>query len=508
MRSTVYHKRDSRVNDLIRRCKKSEIISLYNISAMMMFRVEAAHMQFDMLNNHRPSVLFHGKAEGVYLPASTGLLFPNMCDELDFRPDRPIEAAVQYALSDEEIATLAANGLFNYDWSCQGRVIGALLEIPCLTDYYAIANTPITFVEIQDRLSLQTSTRKTGYKTLVAAFLPYESQRHNLENHPKLAQAGEYNRDGSEIRKRSQYDSKAVGFKPEFADQSRTKASFVETAQARIQEKLHAQMEKADVLGIGAQQTSKQIADAVNTIKDQADKARQRTMNDAEGNAGRIDAATLDARLGDMRTRMAYEGAQGIPLERPGIPAESLATKKSADENDRSMSTPLTATTLTPEAIIAENRRAAEDASKKQPGAGSDKIDGGEDAPKALDESAAETIESKSDTIHENVMDSEAVAGDIAGKVMTRREKLAQRRRDAIEAQKRIVSAGEAEASKGLTKREADIEILDARKAAENSGGQRVKADMRKDGSLNRGTDDDILGGDVDIDELIGLIER
>lgn len=500
--STVYHKSDFRVNDIRRRCKKSDVISLYNIETMMLFRVEMAQMQFDMLNNHRPYILFQGKAEGVFLPESTGLLFPNQCDQLDFRTDFQVDAAITYELADVELATLAGNGLFNYDWSCQGRVIGSLLEIPCLIDYYAIANTPITFIEIQNRLNLTTSTRKTGYKTLVATFLPYSAQKHNAEAYPKLITAGEYNRDDSEIRKRAQYDSKVVGFKSE-AINPRNAKSFVESAQARIEQKLRDQMEKANVLETNAAQTSKQITDAVDVIKAQAEKAKKQTLFEAEGNVSRLDVATLDARLNDMKTRMIYEGAQAIPVEIPEIQAQSLALHKAPGENDRTMTEPTTQVTLTPDAILEANKNIenAENIAKSQSDVQSDKPENN-----AETESATAQIDKHDDNIRQSVMDSEAVASDVKGKVLSRKDMLAQRRRQAIQAQKtqqQMIQAGEDEAKKGLTNREADIEILDAKKAAKQES---KPVDAPKPKIKNQG--DDILNNDIDIDSLINEIEK
>mgnify|MGYP007057787812 CR=1 FL=1 len=59
--STVFHKGDSRVNDIIRHHKKSEIIRLYDIDCTMLFRVESANVQFDMFQNFQNQLIsiFH-----------------------------------------------------------------------------------------------------------------------------------------------------------------------------------------------------------------------------------------------------------------------------------------------------------------------------------------------------------------------------------------------------------------------------------------------------------------
>lgn len=532
--STVYHKRDSRLNNIIRRCKKSEIISLYNINTLMLFRVNAAHIQFDMLENHRPYILFHGRAEGVYLPASTGLLFPNACDQLDFRNDYPVDAMVTYALSDAEIATFAANGLFNYDWSCQGRVIGSLLEIPCVVDYHAIANTPITYIEIQNRLSLQTSTRKTGYKTLVSAFLPYAAQRHNQEEYPQLKTIGEYNRDDSEIRKRSQFDSKAISFREEPSMRTMEEgASFVEVAQGRIQSRLQNQMEKANILETNAEKTSQQIIDTVDTIKKQVDKTRQQTLFNAEGNANRIGTATLDARLDDMKNRMIYAGAQEIPVDPGNIKATSLVEQKSEDKNDTIMSTPLTKVTATPESIEIENRKIEEEKKKAeqtkqtalknleinkaddfpnnqnnqdiQKSQSGDKSGNSEFKPRGLDssEKATADIIKHDSKIHKNAMDAEKTADDVTKKVKSRREILAERHRKAMADQQKMIAAGEKEANKGMTTREEDIEILDAKSVTKAKSSTITASDMMAKTKQRGSSEDDIFSSNIDIDDIV-----
>lgn len=502
--STVYHKRDARINNIIRRCKKSEIISLYNINALMLFRVDSAHIQFDMLENHRPFILFHGKAEGVYLPASTGLLFPNACDQLDFRQDYTVDSSVTYALSDVELATLAGNGLFNYDWACQGRVIGSLLEIPCVVDYFAIAGTPITYIEIQNRLSLQTSTRKTGYKTLVSTFLPYAAQRHNLEEMPERKTMGEYNRDNSEIRKRAQFDSKTIGFNTEPVQRTlKDGASFVEVAQSRIQDRLQKQMNDSNILGLQADETSKNIADAVNLIKQQVTKTKDQTIFNAENNIARIDAATLDARLDDMKNRMVYAGAQSIPVETASIDAKSLVEKKPEDINDERMVSPLTKTTTDAD-TIAEKNKNIQDAQKQQEIQNVNKSEtGGESDKQERVQEAIDQIEKSDKSIHEKIFDADQVSNDVTKKVMTRKEKLFQRRQQMLKNQQTMIEAGEAEAAKGMNKRKEDIAILDATTASKTkSTVTDLNAKAKSRGSMS----DDILSNDIDIDDIVNML--
>ncbi len=478
--STVFHKRDRRVNDIVRRCRKSEIISLYGIDCHMLFRVEQAHIQFDMNQNYRPYIQFDGHAEGVFLQEKTGLLFPNACDQLDFRDDFPVTASMSYALSDLEIATLANNGLFNNGWSCQGRVIGSLLEIPCKVDYSAVANTPITFVEIQDRLSLHTSTMKTGYRTLAAAFLPFKAQKHNEEQSAKLREGVQFDRDTSDIRRRSLYDA-PIG---RFSDTPTTRsmadgASFVEVAQARIQQRLRDQMAKANMFGTAhPETTAKNVADAVNSIKEQTDKARKKEVQQTEDAGHKVEQATLDARLNDMATRMIYAGAETIPVDRPKLDAKSLAEPKAPGQNDEVMTTPIT------------------DVGQKP---GTEKLD-----------DPVSVIEDRSDKIHyathdamKDAMAAAAAVKDVK-KTLSRRERLAQRRAEQqarMQQQKDAMSeAGKAEAGKGLEKRDADVKVQ-----VENKITGQTETRVQEKKSL----DGDIISSDVDIDALareMGLV--
>lgn len=468
--SAVYHKRDRRVNDIIRRCRKSDIISIYDIDCCMLFRVEQAHMEFDVTQNHRPYILFGGKAEGVFLPEKLGLLFPNMCDQLDFRNDYPVDAGMQYALSDLEIATLANNGLFNSDWSCQGRIIGALLEIPCKVDYSAVAGTPITFIEIQDRLSMKTSTMKTGYKTLVTAFLPYQAQKHNDERHASLVEGKAFDKSTSEIRRRSLYDTPAVGFGAD----SRTSgiqggATFVEAAQARIQARLKEQMDKADILGTqkaaGQKVVGDTVSETVKSIQSQLDAQRSKAIQDADEAGTKLQTSVLDARLNDMSQKMIYAGAGEIPVAEAKAEAKSLAEPKPVGQNDETMCRPYTDLVGAP---------AMEDAV--------DKIDG------------------MRQRMHEAVASAEETAEAVT-KTLSRKEKLAQRRaeRSAVAARAReaINKAATEEAAKGLDKRDVDrtAEIKDEQ-TGELKREVLEKKDLEGDILSEKGVDiDDVIRG-------------
>lgn len=472
--STVYHKRDRRVNDIVRRCRKSDIISLYDIDCDMLFRVEQAHVEFDMMQNYRPYLQLDGKAEGVFLPAKTGLLFPNACDQLDFRTDYEVPASVTYLLSDLEIATLANNGLFNNDWSCQGRVIGSILEIPCKADYSAIANTPITFIEIQDRLSMQTSTMKTGYRTLVAAFLPYQSQKHNEEQHARLREGAQYDRKSSEIRKRALYDTRPIRFADSGGRTMAEGASFVEVAQNRIKQRLHDQMEKANVLGSPLKtpdDVSKQVADTVESIRKQTDASRRQEQKGAEESGHRVQAAVLDARLNDMAQRMVYAGAEAIPVNKPKLNVEPLTPKEASG----------------PEMTVPVNEspdRKAEVASRI--GDLDDRIHG---AVKDAERDAAAVTEAVRD-VKQNV---------------SRKDRLAQRRAQhaakARMTQEAMNKAGEDEAAKGLDSRDPDVRVTSVNPV---TGARETAVPRKKD------LEGDILSGEgVDIDELartMGLV--
>ena len=471
--STVFHKRDRRVNDIVRRCRKSEIISLYGIDCHMLFRVEQAHVQFDMMQNYRPYIQFDGHAEGVFLQEKTGLLFPNACDQLDFRTDFPVTASMSYALSDLEIATLANNGLFNNGWSCQGRVIGSLLEIPCKVDYSAIANTPITFVEIQDRLSLHTSTMKTGYKTLAAAFLPFKAQKHNEEQSAKLRDGVKFDRETSDIRRRALYDAPTNRFSDDFDGRTMADgASFVEVAQSRIQQRLRDQMAKANMFGTpSAGETAKAVADAVTNIKEQTDKARKKEVQQTEDAGHKVEQATLDARLNDMASRMTYAGAEVSPVDRPKVDAKSLAEPKAPGRNDDVMTSPTT------------------DVARKP---GADRMD-----------DPVSVIDDLSDRIHSAAHDAEnAAAATVAAvndvkRTLSRKDRLAQRRAEQQarlrQQQDAMTSAGKEEAGKGLEQRDADVEVKVENKV---TGKTEVRVQEKK--SL----DGDIISTDVDIDAL------
>lgn len=472
---TVLHKPDRRVNEIVRRHKKSDIINLFNIDCCMLFRVDQAHMQFDQLQNYRPYILFDGFAEGVFLPKKLGLLFPNRCDQLDFRPDAPVPAQMTYALSDTEIAVLAGNGLFNGDWSCQGRIINSVLEIPCKIDYYAVARTPLTFIEIQDRLSLHTSTMQTGYKTLAAAFLPYAAQKHNLEQRAPLAEGPKFDRDDSEIRRRGQYEPRPVGFGA--ADDAPTLAqgaSFVEVAQARIRKRLQDQMQQGDVLGVKTKQeagkqdgkaVAESVASAVRNVQDHIASERDRLKADAAQRGTAVRVSDIDAKLDDMAQRMIYAGAGAIPVKTPELQAKPLVSGPAPDLEPGAMGEPVT-------------------------------------------RPAADQVEERDGKIHHAVVDAKNTAADIAGKVAkakTRQQLLAERRA-ARSAQAGVQTMAEADRIREAMARQASAD--DEVKAGgpvptAKAGDGASKGPMRASASESQGQlKDDILSGGVNIDDM------
>jgi hypothetical protein len=472
--STVFHKSDSRVNNLIRRHKKGDIIRLYDIDCTMLFKVDTADIQFDMFENYRPYIVFRGNAEGVFLEERTGLLFPNRCDQLDFRPDFTVPTQIEYVLADIELATLAANGLFNGDYSCQGRIIGSTLEIPCKIDYYAIANTPLTFIEIHDRMNIKTSTRRTGYKTLVASFTPYNAQKHNAEDRPKLIKPAIKDNSKSAIRQRDLYDSKAVGFNTSPSQRTmQNGADFIEVAQSRIQQRLQEAMQQGNVLSIDVAETSNQIAGTVQRINSKKEQQRAAAVASYEGNTDKINNAALDARLNDMATRMVYAGAGTIPVKVDEIKAKPLVEAKPDNQNDEIMARPTTKVTST---------------------VGSDPV---------TPEVASNVVDTRTSEIHEQMFEAEVVASDIT-KTLDRKKKLMDRRQQRLQVQQNAIAAGEEEAKKDMTSREPDFDPkapsvkIDKSAGGNTQGTARLKAELK----------DDILAGGVDIDAIINSVEK
>lgn len=472
---TVLHKPDRRVNEIVRRHKKSDIINLFNIDCCMLFRVDQAHMQFDQLQNYRPYILFDGFAEGVFLPKKLGLLFPNKCDQLDFRQDAPVPAQMTYALSDTEIAVLAGNGLFNGDWSCQGRIINSVLEIPCKIDYYAVARTPLTFIEIQDRMSMHTSTMQTGYKTLAAAFLPYQAQKHNLEQRASLAEGPKFDRDDSEIRRRGQYEPRPVGFGA--SDDMPTLAqgaSFVEVAQARIRQRLQDQMQQGDVLGVKAPKDGKpdgkavadNVASAVRSVQDHIASERERLKADAVQRGTAVRVSDIDAKLDDMAQRMIYAGAGAIPVKAPELQAKPLVSGPAPDLKPGSMTDPV------------------------------------------RQQAAADQVVESDGNIHHAAVAAKETASDIAGQVRkakSRQELLAERRA-ARAAQAGAETMAEADKIREAMARQAsaDEQVKAGGPVPEAKTGNGVSVGpMRASASKGHGQlKDDILSGGVDIDDM------
>ena len=470
----VYHKLDPRVNNIIRQHKKSDIINLYNIDCCMLFEVEQAHMQFDMFQNYRPYILFQGRANGVFLPKKLGLLFPNACDQLDFRSDREVPVEITYALSDTEIAVMAGNGLFNNGWSCQGRVIGSVLEIPCRVDYAAIARTPLTFIEIQNRMAFHTSTMQTGYKTLVSAFLPYSAQKHNVEQQATIVEGPTFHMDESEIRRRMAYEPRPVGFGAESGSEVVTGgADFVSSAQARIKQKLAKEMAKSDVLGLREKAERRHdgaavadnIAKSVAAVREKTNAERERALKEAENAGIKVRVSDIDAKLNDMASRMVLAGASQIPIEQAKLKAETILPPQPPDIPPGTMMEPIQS-----------------------------------------DEKPTEKIADRDDKLHHAASSAKETAGEIASdlksaKTKTRQQLLAERRAKRNQIAQNVDKAME-EAGKIMPGDGAGQEAPGTSSAGDGKKepkAARTASATKQGGSLSG----DIMSEDVDMDELL-----
>jgi len=466
--SVVYSKQDARINDIIKRYKKSDIIKLYDIDCYMLLRVKAAYPQFDMNENNRPYITLVGEAEGVFLDEKVGLLFPNGCDQLDFRTDFKVDVKVNYKLADIEISTFSANGLYHSDYSCQGRIINSLLEIPCKIDYFAIMNTPITYVNIQNQFNINTSTRRTGYKTFASAFLPYNVQKHDLEDHPKLMTVAPKIDEKSAIRQRNFYDSKAFSFATQPSTRTMaTGADFVEVAQSRIQQRLQNIMAKGDILETHGPNTTADIANAVSTIKAESDRVRKNSMIDYEHDASKVDNAALDAKINDMANRMAYSAGETIPVEVAPIKVDPLVGAKDDRTNDSRMTEPTTKVAA------------------------------------SIGELNGETgsIESKSEAVKESVYNAEETANNIV-KTLSRKEKLMLRRQQREQNAQAMQQAGQEEAKLDMNdKRKSGSEVGLPEDVKDEKTGETKSASK-----LQEVMKDDILSGAVDIDDIINTL--
>ena len=414
MHSTVYNKRDPRLNNLLRRFRKSDIIKIYDIDCLMLFRVMKGNMQFDMINNYKPFMLFEGNIEGVYLDPRSGLLFPNNCDQLDFRSDFQVDSQVEYDLNELEISVLAKNGLHHHDYELQGKAFGHILEIPCKIDYFAIARTPITFIAVHDQFNIRTSTAKTGYKTLVSTFIPYDLQRHNLEEHAKIVDAPVFDANKTAIRQRDIYDTKPVSFEnPPSTRPREYGADFVEVATSRMQERLQSGMSKGDSMGTINNKPMKAVDDIVKVIEMQSEKQRANAVYNVEGDASKIDAAELDSKLNDMANRMIMTAANSIPVKVDPIADESLVKHKLPNQNDETMTTPITKV----KDVVGEVGYVDSDQAK-------------------------ENIDQKTEDVHDMVQEAEKTAEDIANKALSRKEKLELRRKQKEMQKQAIIQAG------------------------------------------------------------------
>ena len=274
----VFSKNDPRVFNLLTKVPKKEVIHIYDIDCFMMFRFRSASLDVDPVRNYRPSVYLYGEVEGVFLDPSKNLLFPNRCNQLNFRPDYLVSTVIKYEVTDAEIAVLSRTGIYNEGFEFQGKALNTLLDIPCKIDYYAIMNTPITYIDIQDQYHIVTNSKKSGYTTLMSMFTPYDKQANHLidgqsVDKTKQISTVDYNLRERENMSTSLTKDDIIAHSTQFSD-AEAATSFVEKTTDRVRDKLKEAMQIGNITGVRTV-AGKIANDIVKVISEESDKARE-----------------------------------------------------------------------------------------------------------------------------------------------------------------------------------------------------------------------------------------
>lgn len=315
----VFNKNDPRVFNLLTKVAKKEVIHIYDVDCFMMFRFRSASLDVDPVKNYRPSVYLYGEVEGVFLDPAKNMLFPNRCNQLNFRPDYLVTAVIKYDVTDAEIAILSRTGIYNEGFEFQGKALNTLLDIPCKIDYYAIMNTPVTYIDIQDQYHIVTNSKKSGYTTLMSMFTPYEKQANHLIDGQSVDKSKPVTTVDFNLRER---ETISTGLKKEDIiahstqfDQHDDVASFVEKTTSRVRDKLKEAMQDGNITGVRTS-AGKVANDIVKVISEESEKARE-TINDSFGTSNSKDVTY-------SRVVNSMIGAIDLPIE-VATPRDELA---------------------------------------------------------------------------------------------------------------------------------------------------------------------------------------
>ena len=315
----VFSKNDPRVFNLLTKVPKKDVIHIYDIDVLMMFRFRSASLDVDPIKNYRPSVYLYGEVEGVFLDPNKNLLFPNRCNQLNFRPDYLVTTVIKYDVTDAEIAVLSRTGIYNEGFEFQGKALNTLLDIPCKIDYYAIMNTPITYIDIQDQYHIVTNSKKSGYTTLMSMFTPFDKQANHLigadsVDKTKHVTTVDYNLREREAMSTSLKKDDVISHSTQF-ENAESAASFVEKTTSRVRDKLKDAMQSGNITGVRTV-AGKVASDIVAIISEESNKVRD-TVNQGFGTANSKDevySKVVNSMIGSI----------DLPVE-VGTPRDELA---------------------------------------------------------------------------------------------------------------------------------------------------------------------------------------
>ena len=274
----VFNKNDRRMYSILKKVSKKDIIKIYDIDVMLLFRLRNVYSDVDYADNYRPYTIMNGEIEGVFLDPKKNLLFPNHCNQLDFRKDFPVYATITYDLQDNEIGVLSRIGMFHNGFEFQGKPLNSVLEIPWKIDYYAISNTPITYIDIQDQYHIVTNSKKTGYTTLMSMFTPFDKQAaYILGQQNAKNKEFEFTPINQLLRERENTDKSLkvtdISKSNDIIRDKEEAASFVERANRRIQDKLNDTMKSGDVFKSN-KRINKSTADILSTLSEETEKVK------------------------------------------------------------------------------------------------------------------------------------------------------------------------------------------------------------------------------------------
>lgn len=166
MSVSVYNRDSSKARDILSRTPSEDIGVYRDFPCVMLMRVSRATFKEQKTENglHRPYMELAGQVERLFIEEGDDRLFPCGTKNMDLRD--PEDVKVLYIISTSELQDLVDMGLYYSDFQPPQGLVNNYIEIPCTITYTCVYDTPISIVEIDNKTSIETSSKDNHYDQL------------------------------------------------------------------------------------------------------------------------------------------------------------------------------------------------------------------------------------------------------------------------------------------------------------------------------------------------------